>query len=160
MKLNYVVLLVLLISILMTSCSTEANDKVTGEVCDAETETCNFLVPKEINVDKIEVYHFHATNQCYSCITVGDLTEETLKTYFSEELKSGKIVFNHINGELAENKDLVMKYGATGSSIWIGVYDGDSFTKEENVNVWYKISDKKVFMTYFKGVIEQKLKGN
>ncbi len=112
------------------------------------------------DVEKIEVYHFHGTNQCYSCVTMGDYAEETLNTYFKEELKSGKIIFDHVNGQLQENSALVKKFGATGSSLWIGVtYEDESFTKEENINVWYKIQDKQDYMNYLKGVIEGKLKG-
>jgi len=112
------------------------------------------------DIEKIEVYHFHGTNQCSSCIAVGKLAEETINTYFSNELKSGKLVFGHINGDLPENSELVKKYGATGSSLWIGVYyKNGEFSKEENVNVWYKISNKEDYMNYLKGVIESKLSG-
>ena len=112
------------------------------------------------DIEKIEIYHFHGTNQCYSCITMGNMAEETINTYFSKELKSGKLVFGHINGELPENSPLVKKYGATGSSLWIGVtYKDGTFTKEENTNVWYKISNKEDYMNYLKGVIEQKFLG-
>jgi hypothetical protein len=115
----------------------------------------------EINIDKLEIYHFHGTHQCYSCITVGDYAEETVNTYFADELKSGKIVFGHINGELPENKDLVIKYGVTSASLWLGTYTRDGqFSAEQNTNVWYKISNKEEYMTYLKGVIEQKLAGN
>ena len=109
-------------------------------------------------IEKIELFHFHGNHQCYSCITVGDYAEETVKTYFADELESGKIIFDHINAELPENRDLVMKYGVTGSSLWIGVYRKDgSFSKEENTNVWYKIQDKQDYMNYLKQVLEQKL---
>jgi hypothetical protein len=132
-----------------------------------------FFIPKYMNgnvtasgasisgdIEKIEVYHFHGTNQCYSCKTVGAYAEETINTYFSNELKSGKLVFGHINGDLSENSELVKKYGATGSSLWIGVYYKDGkFTKEENVNVWYKIDNKQGYIDYLKGVIESKLTG-
>ncbi len=112
------------------------------------------------DVEKIEIYHFHGTNQCYSCITMGDLAEETINTYFSEELKSEKIVFDHINGELSQNSELVKKFGATGSSLWIGVtYKDRTFSKEQNINVWYKINNKQDYMDYLKGVIEGKLSG-
>ena len=81
------------------------------------------------DIEKIEVYHFHGTNQCYSCKTVGNYAEETINTYFSDELKSGKVVFASINIDLAENKELVDKYEAKGSSLIIGVYYKDgSFT--------------------------------
>lgn len=112
------------------------------------------------DVEKVEVYHFHSTQQCYSCKTVGAYAEETINTYFSDELKSGKVVFASINIDLAENKEIVDKYEAKGSSLLIGIYYKDgSFTKEENVNVWYKISDKTAYMNYLKGVIEGKLSG-
>jgi len=112
------------------------------------------------DIEKVEVYHFHSTNQCYSCKTVGNYAEETINTYFSNELKSGKIVFGHINGDLPQNTELVKKYGAAGSSLWIGVYyKNGEFSKEENVNVWYKISNKEDYMNYLKGVIESKLSG-
>lgn len=111
-------------------------------------------------IEKIEVYHFHATRQCYSCKTVGAYAEETIKTYFYNELKSEKLVFASVNIDLPENKALAEKYEAKGSSLMIGVYGKDgSFTKEENVNVWYKIDNKEDYMKYLKEVIEQKLSG-
>jgi hypothetical protein len=133
-----------------------------------------FFIPKYMNgnvtvsatkissdIEKIEVYHFHATRQCVTCKTVGAFSEETINTYFSNELKSGKLVFAHINVDLPENKALVDKYEAKGSSLLIGVYGKDgSFSKEEDTNVWYKIDNKTDFMNYLKGVIEQKLAGN
>jgi len=133
-----------------------------------------FFIPKYINgdatalsnskissdIEKIEVYHFHATNQCYSCKTVGAYAEETVNTYFADELKSGRITFAHLNGELPENKALVTKYGVNSASLWIGTYYKDgTFAKEENTNVWYKISNKEDYMNYLKGVIEGKLSG-
>jgi len=132
--------------------------------CNSEGTNQNLNVEKtsssDAKVEKIEIYHFHGTNQCYSCKTVGAYAEETVNTYFAEEVKNGKVTFAHINGELAENRELVTKYGVTGSSLWIGVYDNEGFHKEENVNVWYKIDDKEAYMTYLKGIIEQKLGGN
>lgn len=112
------------------------------------------------DIEKLEIIHFHGTNQCYSCITMGDMAEETINTYFSDELTSGKITFAHLNGELSQNSEKVIKYGATGSSLWIGIYFKDgTFRKEENVNVWYKINNKQEYMDYLKGVIETKLAG-
>jgi len=109
---------------------------------------------------RVEVYHFHATQQCVSCKAVGSLAEKTVNTYFKKELDSGKIVFGHINGELPENAELVKKYGATGSSLWIGTYVNGKFTKEENVNVWYKINNEPDYLTYLKGVLDNRLKGD
>ena len=133
-----------------------------------------FMLPKYFNgnvtasgseisgeIEKVEVYHFHATRQCYTCKTVGALAEETVNTYFADELKSGKLDFASVNIELPENKALVDKYEAKGSSLLIGVYGKDgTFSKQEDVNVWYKIDNKEDYMIYLKGVIEQKFSGN
>ena len=134
-----------------------------------------FFIPKYMNgnviassgskissdIEKLEIIHFHGTHQCYSCKTVGAYAEETVNTYFSDELKSGKITFQHINAELPENYELAKKYGVKSASLWIGAYYKDgSFSKQEDTNVWYKIDNKTDFMNYLKEVIEKKLSGN
>jgi len=111
-------------------------------------------------VEKVEIYHFHATRQCYSCITLGAYAEETVITYFAPELRSGKIVFAHVNVDLPENRGIVEQYRPTGSSLWIGVYDKDGFHKEQNINVWYKLGNKDEYMAYLKEVIEKRLAGD
>ena len=143
--------------LILAGCST---NKSLNDNCD--DMTCNAVAnTNEINIERLEIYHFHGTNQCYSCKTVGAYAEETVNTYFADELESGKIVFGHINGDLPENRELVIKYGVTGSSLWLGTYAGDEkFKAEENVNVWYKIKDKEDYMNYLKRIIEQKLAGN
>jgi len=143
---------------LMAGCTTTAGT-VDSEKKSPAREDSFGLPIKNPTVDKLEILHFHATNQCYSCITVGKYAEETVNTYFADEVKSGRIVFAHVNGELPENSELVRRYGATGSSIWLGIYKGEDFEAEQNINVWYKIGDKKDYMDYFKGVIEGKLYG-
>ena len=134
---------------------TGCNSSVTGQVTSTEK-----IMTSNVVVDKIEIYHFHATNQCASCIAVGKLAEETVNTYFSDELKSGKIVFSHINAELPENRELAEKYGVTSASLWIGTYSSLGFNKELNTNVWYKINNKNDYMNYLKEIIKKRLSGD
>jgi hypothetical protein len=126
--------------------------------------TMNSLQPTQNNnstgtVQKVEVIHFHPTQQCVSCIVMGDFAEDTIDTFFQSELASGKLVFMHINGNLANNSALVKKYGATGSSLWLGTYTSEGFYPEENIQVWYLLGNRTGFMEYLKGVIEDKLSG-
>ena len=135
-----------------------SDSAIDSNTCGA-SDNCN--VSPISNINKVEVIHFHGTNQCYSCKTVGAYAEETVNAYFADELKSGKITFAHINGELPENQKLVAKYGVTSASLWLGVYTTDGkFSAEQNTNVWYKINNKAEYMSYLKGIIEQKLAGN
>jgi thiol-disulfide isomerase/thioredoxin len=155
---NIILMKMLLVSLLfLTGCNSEAENNAScdGITCNAALETT-----KTTNVEKVEIFHFHGNHQCTSCIAVGQLAEETVNTYFADELKSGKIVFRHINAELPENRQLAMSYGVTGSSLWIGAYDENGFHKEENTNVWYKINNKQGYMTYLKALIEKRLSGD
>jgi len=148
-------LLLLLISILFFGCVSNTQDTLINQNT-STTLSQNSSVNDNITV---EIYHFHGTNQCYSCIKVGELAEKTVNTYFKDELESGKLVFAHINGELPENQDLVNKYGVTGSSLWIGTYVNGKFYKEQNINVWYKIDNEKEYLDYLKSILERRLSG-
>jgi hypothetical protein len=149
-----IVFLILILGIFVSMISGNSQDNEEKKGDD------NLKSQKKYENVSLEVYHFHGTNQCASCIAVGDLAEKTINTYFEEEIESGKIKFDHINAELPENYELAKKYEATGSSLWIGTYMDEEFHKEKNTRVWYKINDEQDYMTYLKGVIEKRLNGN
>lgn len=111
-------------------------------------------------VERVEVFHFHGNQQCASCIAVGDLAEKTVNANFKAELASGRLVFAHVNAEQPENAALATKYGVTGSSLWIGMYDADGFHKEQDIRVWYLINDKDAYSTYLSGLITKRLNGD
>ncbi|KUL01174.1 MAG: Uncharacterized protein XE10_1128 [Methanoculleus marisnigri] len=119
------------------------------------------ISPLNGTVTKVEVIHFTAPNQCYSCVVLGDYAEETVKTHFPGELDSGKVIFDHVDVADPEKKEIVERYGATGSSLWIGTYDDQGgFSKEEDIRVWYKLNDKPGFMQYLKTLIGMRLAGD
>jgi len=154
---------ILLAAALLAGCTTQ-NGSVASVVTPAPPATIGSSVstlPDNVTVTKLEVFHFHPTRQCVSCITIGDYANATLTTYFADELASGTIVFRHINGELEENREVVELYGASGSSLWLGVHTSDGkFYPEENLKVWYRTDDKQKFMDYLKGVVETRLAGD
>jgi hypothetical protein len=155
-----IILLLILALVLLGACTTTEKAASTQDnICNSTTCSSTYNLANR-TVEKVEVYHFHGHSQCSACIAVGKLAEETVNTYFAQELKSGKVVFGHINAQLAENTELAAKYKVTGSSLWIGVYDNNGFHPEQNTNVWYKINDKADYMNYLKGIIEKRLAGD
>jgi len=102
-----------------------------------------------IPADKIEVVHFHGTHQCWSCITVGEYALKTIKEKFPEEYASGKIVYKDINGELKENQEIVIKYQARGSSLFINAIRGDKDDITEDTTVWRLVNNESQFVSYF-----------
>ena len=105
--------------------------------------------------DKIEVVHFHGTQQCTSCIAVGNFAQKTIIEKFPEEFKSGKIVFKEINAELTENKDIVIKYQARGSSLFVNAIHGEKDSIKEDTTVWRLVGNENQYISYF----ENKLRG-
>lgn len=140
-------------------CSGSGQTVITDETPVLGNTTDVVLAPKNSSV-KVEIYHFHRTQQCGSCIQLGKLAEKTVNTYFADELSSGKLAFGHINYELPENSALSDKFGPSGASLWIGTTIDRDFTKEEDIKVWYKLQDEEGFMSYLKGVIEKRLGGD
>ena len=110
-----------------------------------------------VKADKIEVVHFHATQQCWSCITVGEYALKTIQEKFPEEYKNGTIVYKDINGELSENRDIVMKYKASGSSLFINAIKDGVDKIEEDVTVWRLVTNEDQYINYLQNKINNLL---
>ena len=105
--------------------------------------------------EKIQVFVFHSTNRCYSCVLLGQLTKKTVEQKFPDELKSGKIEFKEINVDLPQNKEVVAKFKAVGSSLFINpIIDGQD-NIEADVQVWRLVSNEQGFISY----LSEKIKG-
>jgi hypothetical protein len=123
--------------------------------------TGNVAIATKVNsVEKIEVYHFHSNRQCSVCKTIGANLDETINRYFLEQVAGGKIIYGHINIQLPENEKITNRYGAQGTSLWIGVYDENGFHPENDRKSWYKLQDKEAFISYLKKLIEKRLSGD
>ena len=107
-----------------------------------------------VPADKIEVVHFHGTQQCVSCITVGKFAIKTIQDKFPAEYASGKIVFKEINGELPENEAIVTKYQARGSSLFINAIRGEKDNIAEDTTVWRLVNSEEQYLSYFEGKLK------
>ena len=61
-----------------------------------ETKTKNEEV---ITTAKVEVYYFHNTRRCATCVAVEDVTLETLKESYPEQMKTGELTFASLDLE-------------------------------------------------------------
>lgn len=102
------------------------------------------------SADKVQVFLFHATQRCSSCIAIGKFSKETVEGYFQQELESSKIEFREINIDLPENKELAEKFQASGSVLYINsIYDGKD-NIQQDLAVWKLVGDGNQFKTYLK----------
>ena len=67
----------------------------------------------------LTVYYFHSAYRCPTCISIEKNTLKVLNDYFSDRVASGEIAFQAVRADEAQNKALVEKYQAYGSSLHI-----------------------------------------
>ena len=144
------------LSVLGNKDSTEKTILVTNQSVSDTVIT----VPTEAEIipaDKIEVVRFHGTHQCWSCITIGKYALKTIQDRFAEEYAAGKIVFKDINIELPENQEIVTRYQAKGSSLYVNaIRDGKDDIKDD-VTVWRLVNDEIQYASYFEGKLKRLL---
>ncbi len=142
---------VLLLPFALVACQQASGDSLVQEVPDdGSVQASMSCVPAE----RVDVVHFHATQQCISCTAVGRLAKETLEEKFSEEMESERVVFRDINGELPENRDIVFQYQARGSSLFVNALSQGQDHIEEDATVWRLYANEEQYKQYF----EQKIR--
>lgn len=127
----------------------DSNKKSNLESNNTQNIKANILETQEVKpAEKIQVFLFHSTNRCYSCITAGKYMKETLDQNFSAELKAGKIEFSEINVDLPENKEVANKFKASGTSLFINSIIDSKDSIEEDTQIWRLVSNQKSFSDY------------
>lgn len=69
--------------------------------------------------EKVEVYYFHGTRRCATCIAVGEVTSELVKSKYGN---NPKVKFIEINIDESGNEELVERFQVSGSGLH--VYNG------------------------------------
>ena len=105
----------------------------------------------------VEVVYFHRAQRCSGCIRMQDMTEYTLNTYFADELESGEIVFIAVNLQDATNADMVQKFGAYTSSLFLNDVEDGADDIEELTDVWFVLWDEEGFVDTLKDAIKERL---
>lgn len=133
------------------------NNQLTEAQSQKNKTTGNQSKKEKQSADKVEVFLFHATQRCISCITIGKYAGETVSEFFQPELRDGKIEFREINTDLPENKELAQKFQASGSSLFINAISNGKDNIAEDAKVWRLISSEAEFKSYLKDKIDNLL---
>jgi hypothetical protein len=88
----------------------------------------------------LEVYYFHATNRCPTCVSIEANTKKLLENSYANELKEGKIKFTVLNSDEDKNKAICEKYEASGATLILVKYLDGKETKEDMTNFAFSYS--------------------
>ncbi len=153
-----VILSILFVAFAILSRGKKENQPVMSASTSTSKEVKSPEKPKNLKpAEKIQVFLFHSTQRCPSCIAIGKFAKETVEQNFAPELKSGKIEFKEINIDLPENEALASKFQATGSALFINpIIDGKD-NIEEDTRVWRLVSNEQEFISYLTDKIKKLL---
>jgi len=134
----------------LTGCT--GSSEVSPEKAESLTPTITIVSTpssdlKEV-VDSLQVYYFHGVNRCNTCLTIGEYVRETIEDKYSSEIENGKIDYREINIDDTEDRDLVNKFEASGSSLYLNAIRGEDETIEKDMYVWRVANDETVFKRY------------
>lgn len=117
-------------------------------------------VKEEIQQDGIEVLYFHGKQRCKSCVSIELHTKEMLDTYFSQEMKDGRIVFKAIDISLKENESIADKYEIAWSSLLLIKHQNGEETVKNltDFGFSYAYKNPETFMTGMKEEMDNLLK--
>ncbi len=108
---------------------------------------------------KVDVYYFHITNRCSTCIAIEAQIRKTIDTHFSAQIKDGSLVLHVLNCELPENKTIAEKYLAYGSTLAITrTANGKESTEDITGWAFQKIHSTDTFDSELKAKIEAALR--
>jgi len=109
---------------------------------------------------RVDVVYFHRPQRCVTCLCFEERVRYVVSMYFQNELNSGKMTFGVYDIGDNKNIDIVNKYGAVGSQLFINtVKDGaDNIKDIQDIWYWNCRSNKAGFDQKVKNVIDQSLK--
>ncbi len=113
-------------------CNPDGTCKPSSDTNSSERKSNSNKSTNNVIKNHLEVYCFHGTRQCETCINMKANTKATLDKYFSEELKNGSITFSIIDVDEKMNEMLAEKYQATGTALMVNnMVDG-----KDNIIDW------------------------
>ncbi len=71
------------------------------------------------SADKVEVYYFHFSRRCVTCIAVENKTREAIVALYPDAYSKGKITFVSVNLEDDKSKPIAEKAKVTGQALVI-----------------------------------------
>ena len=134
---------------------------VVTELGTSETEQKKVETEKEETTetqqaDRLDIYYFHATARCNSCLKIEKFTRSAIETGFENELKNGKIVFKMVNIEKQENKHFITDYELYTKSVIVQQIKKGKPAKWVNLDkIWDLLDNETQFSLYIQDEVKK-----
>jgi hypothetical protein len=99
---------------------------------------------------RVVVYYFHGAVRCKTCRTIEDYTREALDDGFSQDLKSGRVLFQLVNVDDPKHEHFVQDYQLTARSVVLSRVENGRETSWRRLDwVWELVKDHDSFLREF-----------
>jgi hypothetical protein len=114
--------------------------------------------PADTCPDRIDVYYFHRTIRCVTCLTFEAYAWEALSTGFADELDRGRVTWSVLNMDDESNAALVREYDIFESSLVVSAVEGGRERSWEKLEaIWGLVQDKSAFLDYVSAEVDSAL---
>ena len=146
---SFLIIVVLLGGYIAVTNSKTSNSKKQVEI----------LGNKQFNdsADRLEIYYFHRTQRCSTCLAIGRYTKELIQLKYADKVEKGKLDFREINIDLPENAEIVNKYQAGGQSLYINAISDGQDNINQDINIWRLVRSESQFKNYLENKINSLL---
>lgn len=112
--------------------------------------------------DKVEVVYFHRIRRCEACLFAEERIKYVVNTFFQDELSSSKLQFGIYELEDKNNNDLLRKYGAIGSQLFVNriINSMEHIRYIEEIWYWGCIDNEEVFDQTVRDIIHSSIYGS
>lgn len=108
----------------------------------------------------VVVYYFHGNTRCYTCKRIEALAQEAVKNSFTEDLESGRVIFQSVNVETPANEHFVNDYQLATRSLVLVRFSGGKQVRWKNLDrVWTLVRDPDAYDRYVADETRQMLAG-
>lgn len=138
---NLLIIFIMMIVALTTACNAQSgkNQNITNQ-----------------NSEKIEVYYFHFTSRCVTCLAVENAAKDVVEKDYAQWLENGKISFEAMNLDESNAKKFAESLGVSGQTLLIK--NGSKTINITNEGFMYARSNPEKFKAVMKEKIESLVK--
>lgn len=72
-----------------------------------------------VQTENIEVYYFHFTRRCETCMAVENESRKAVEELYSKALEEGRIIFQSLNLEEEEGKQIASKLNISSQTLLV-----------------------------------------
>jgi len=107
---------------------------------------------------QIDLYYFHYTQRCRSCIAAQRYVERALERYFSDEMEKGIITFQTVNLQTRKGQELSKRFEQSFQGLVINIIQGDNERHYLMRELFMKVHEgEEVTVSYIKNILDQVL---